>query len=228
MVFAVAILRRMSSLVPTPFLFRYSLPAQQVKGLPKRAKTSLLALPESCSLPDLRQIDDEDHFGDVRVGWNAKGIGVSALVTGRTAPLACDSKRPAESDGLQIWIDTRNTQNIHRASRFCHHFCFLPASKNGKPERPFATQLEIARAREETKLADGKSLSVLVNAKKGGYLLEAWIPAKCLTGFDPEATPRLGFYYYLRDSELGDQFLTVGDEFPFANDPSLWSTLELQ
>ncbi len=218
----------MSSVVPTPFLFRYSLVAKRIPKLPKKAKTSLLDLPQDCSLPNLRAVEDESAFGDVRVGWNENGFGVSVEVARRTAPLACDSRRPAESDGLQVWIDTRNTQNIHRASRFCHHFCFLPARREGKPGKPFATQLEIARSRETVTLADQKALSLNVVAKKSGYLLEAWLPAAVLTGYDPEANPRLGFYYHLRDSELGDQYLTVGDEFPFANDPSLWSTLDLQ
>ena len=60
-----------------------------------------------------------------------------------------------------------------------------------------------------------------------GYLLEAWIGAEALSGFEPESNPRLGFYYCLRDAELGEQFLAVGREFPFAHDPSLWATLEL-
>lgn len=217
----------MTSLVPTPFLFRYSLRAKKVAGLPKRSKTSLLGLSPDCSLPNLREVDGEQNFGDIRLAWNGQGVGISAEVGGRTAPLACDSKRPAESDGLQVWIDTRNTQNIHRSSRFCHHFCFLPARKNGKAEKPFATQLEIARARESGQLADGKTLSVCVKAKKAGYLLEAWIPKSALNGFDPDSSKHVGFYYHLRDSELGEQYLTVDDEFPFANDPSLWSTVEL-
>jgi hypothetical protein len=62
---------------------------------------------------------------------------------------------------------------------------------------------------------------------KGGYLLEAWLPSSVLNGYDPEAQPRLGFYYALRDAELGEQFLSIGADFPFAIDPSLWSTLEL-
>ncbi len=31
----------------------------------------------------------------------------------------------------------------------------------------------------------------------------------------------------MKDAELGEQFLTVGREFPYDHDPSLWSTLEL-
>jgi hypothetical protein len=62
---------------------------------------------------------------------------------------------------------------------------------------------------------------------KGGYRLEAFLPAAVLNGFDPQEHPRLGVYYYIRDQELGDQFLSVGWEFPFGEDPSLWAVLEL-
>ncbi len=60
-----------------------------------------------------------------------------------------------------------------------------------------------------------------------GYVLEAWLSSDQLTGYNPEANPSLGFYYYLRDNELGEQFLTVGQEYPFVHDPSLWTSLEL-
>ncbi len=48
-----------------------------------------------------------------------------------------------------------------------------------------------------------------------------------LHGFDPEQNPRLGFCYAVRDAELGEQVLSVGADFPYAEDPSLWSVLEL-
>jgi hypothetical protein len=48
-----------------------------------------------------------------------------------------------------------------------------------------------------------------------------------LNGFDPEQNPRLGFYYAIRDSELGEQVLSVGSDFPYWEDPSLWSVLQL-
>jgi hypothetical protein len=58
-------------------------------------------------------------------------------------------------------------------------------------------------------------------------LLEAWLPASVLNGFDPAAQPQLGFYYSVVDAELGLQALSVGDDFPYASDPSLWSVLLL-
>ena len=91
-----------------------------------------------------------------------------------------------------------------------------------------AVQAPILRAREEAPRVDTVEIRLACAASKSGYLLEAWLPASVLNGYDPEAQSRLGFYYALHDAELGDQFLSVGPDFPFAVDPSLWSTLELK
>jgi hypothetical protein len=48
-----------------------------------------------------------------------------------------------------------------------------------------------------------------------------------LNGYDPDQNPRLGIYYAVRDAERGEQVLSVGSEFPYCEDPSLWSVLEL-
>jgi hypothetical protein len=238
----------MSTIIPHPLLFRYSIPVRYVARLPKRGK-SLLNLPDDCLLPNFGDLGGEQEFGRLRAAWNENGIGFSVEVCGKQKPVMCDVGRPEESDGLQVWIDTRNTQSIHRASRFCHHFCFLPAARRAgdvsplvttgdvKPALPAGTgaannnaigiQLPIARAREEAPINRPEQIQVAAQVGKDGYRLEAWLAAEQLHGFDPEANPLLGFYYYLRDAELGEQFLSVGREFPFAHDPSLWSTLEL-
>ena len=54
-----------------------------------------------------------------------------------------------------------------------------------------------------------------------------FLPAAVLTGFDPEEHPRWGFTYVVHDRERGNQVLSVGTDFPVAEDPSLWSVLEL-
>jgi hypothetical protein len=59
-------------------------------------------------------------------------------------------------------------------------------------------------------------------------VLEAFIAAAALTGFDPQEHPRLGFNYRIVDRELGEQTLSVGSPMPFQEDPSLWATLELR
>ena len=188
----------------------------------------LLNLPAECRLPAFGELDDVQPFGKLHIGWNEKGVGVSVDVQGKRKRPQCRIEEPTESDGLQLWVDTRNTQSIHRASRFCHHFCVLPAvAGGGSQQQPASVQLPIVRAREDAPLVKSAAIGTSVQMRPDGYQLEIWLPAESLNGFDPEANPSLGFYYLLQDSELGEQFLTVGREFPFAHDPSLWCTLEL-
>ena len=54
------------------------------------------------------------------------------------------------------------------------------------------------------------------------------VPTAALTGYNPADHPKLGFTYYLFDREFGEQTFSVGSQFPFAADPSLWGTLELR
>jgi hypothetical protein len=217
----------MSYVVPPRFLFRYAFPVPRIDRLPKKGKR-LLDLPQRCTLPYLDELDGAPRFAEVRVAWNARGLGLSATVRGKSKPPDGSIEPPAEAAGLQVWVGTRNTQSIHRAGRFCHHFCLLPAGGGRKGDEPVAVPQPIARAREESPLPRPDQIPIAVDRRTDGYRLEAWLPAATLYGYDPDANPRLGFYYCLRDAELGEQFLTVGREFPFAHDPSLWSTLELK
>jgi hypothetical protein len=216
----------MPSLLPHRFLFRYSLSVRYEAKLPGNGK-KLLSLAEAQRLPDFAALDAARSFGDLRMAWNERGLAVSVEVSGKQRPPRCDPRSPDLSDGLQVWIDTRNTQSIHRASRFCHHFCLLPRGAGRDQSEPLGVQLPIARAREPSPLADSNDIHLAATVEKSGYLLEAWLPARVLHGYDPESQPRLGFYYNLRDNELGEQTFGVGSEFPFAYDPSLWGTLEL-
>jgi len=85
----------------------------------------------------------------------------------------------------------------------------------------------INRARENPKSVADSALGIRARVRSGGYALQAYIPAAALTGFDPLEHPRLGFTYAVIDRELGWQTFTMGAEFPFDEDPSLWGSLEL-
>lgn len=222
----------MPGVVPHPFLFRFAIPIRRLEGIPKRGKR-LLDLSSDFQLADLSELQGVRPTGEVRMAWNDEGLGVSLLVRGKRQEPECHSRHPAAADGLQLWLDTRNTQTIHKASRYCHHFCFLPSGGGADGESPLGVQLPIAQAREATPLASKESLSVNAELLSDGYRLEAWLRRDQLQGFDPSADreagspTRLGFFFAIRDCELGDQTLSVDASFPFASDPSLWSTLEL-
>ena len=88
-------------------------------------------------------------------------------------------------------------------------------------------QTKIHRALEDAPHVAPAEVVLRVQPVRGGYRLEAFLPAAALNGYDPEQHPRLGFFYALRDDEHGEQLLSSTAEFPFWEDPSLWGVLEL-
>lgn len=210
-------------LAPT-FLFRFSAPCIYRKSLwSKRGVT----LSDDYRLPSFGELEGRPVFGDLRAAWSEDGLAIALKVEGKKQTPWCRESRLDDSDGLQVFIDTRDTHNIHRASRFCHRFIFLPSGSGKRGEEPVAKLLPINRARENSKPVDDNSLRVRSEKRVNGYVLQAHIPAAALTGFDPADSPRLGFSYAIVDRELGWQVFSVGPEFPFMEDPSLWGTLEL-
>src|SRR5262245_15670108 len=216
----------MSGLLPHRFLFRFALPVRYDRKLPGSGR-KLLGLGPEFALADFSALDKATPFGALRLAWNEKGLAIAVEVRGKKRPPECPRQTPEAGDGLRVFLDTRNTQNIHRASRYCQQFCLFPAGRGSHGADPWAVQVPILRAREEAPQANIAEVDLTASVSKTGYVLETWLPGSVLYGYDPEAQPRLGFYYALHDAELGEQYLSVGPEFPFAVDPSLWSTLEL-
>jgi hypothetical protein len=219
----------MPPIVPNRFLVRVAHQCPFVNDAPRDTDKDdhLVDLPESGRLKNFAELDGLKNFADVRLGWNEFGLAVQAEVKGKGQPPVGDRDRPRACDGLSLWIDTRDARAGHRASRFCHHFLFLAAGGGADHDEPFVAQLKINRAQQDAPLANLADIPFRAHRTKGGYRLEAFLPAAALAGFDPEQHPRLGVYYVVRDQELGDQFLSVNWDFPFSDDPSLWAVLEL-
>ncbi|MDH3718138.1 MAG: hypothetical protein OES79_08450 [Planctomycetota bacterium] len=216
-------------LLATPFFFRFALPCPYREPL---WSGSGVQLDDACRLPTFGQLDsatgdERVEWAELRAAWSENGLAFNLIVSGKKKSPWCRASRIEDSDGFAVWVDTRNTSGIHRANRFCHAFRFLPAGATGRPSQPVAVQLAVERARENPKPVDSEILKVRSDVRQKGYRLEAFVPAAALTGFDPAEQPQLGFTYAAIDRELGEQTLTVGSEFPYQSDPSLWSTLDL-
>jgi hypothetical protein len=214
-------------LIPHRFLFRITYPCRFVKGIPYEKRDRLLDLLEACRLNNFASMDQGRNFADFRLAWNEAGLGVQVEVKGKEQLPQGDAARPRGSDGLTLWLDTRDARGSHRASRYCHQFHLLPTGGGPDRDEPVFLQSKINRALQDATLCSAGSVPFRCGHQKNGYWLEAFLPAAVLHGFDPEQNPRLGFYYAVRDAELGEQFLSVGADFPYWEDPSLWSVLEL-
>jgi len=212
------------SLLPKRFLFHFSAPCHYRERLvtDKGARLS-----ERYRLPSFAELEERANAADLRVAWSEEGIAFSLKVEGKKQVPWCRENRPEDSDGLRIFLDTRDVHNVHRASRFCHQFLFLPSGGGDQSDDPIAQAVPIARAREYSRPIEAGQLHVRSEKRINGYVLDAMIAAEALTGFDPEEHPRLGFTFALIDRELGEQTFSVGSPMPYQSDPSLWATLEL-
>jgi hypothetical protein len=213
-------------LIPNTFLFRVAHPCRYVPDIPDDSD-DLLELPESCRVGNFADMDDRRNFADVRLAWNEGGLTLLVTVRGKDRPPAGDAARPRHSDGVSLWVDTRDARASHRASRYCHQFHFLPAGGGADRDEPVFGQAKINRALADAPHAPAGAVPFRVRLRASGYRLAAWLPAGVVHGFDPEQNPRMGFFYAVRDAELGEQTLGVGSDFPYAEDPSLWGVLEL-
>ena len=213
-------------LIAPPFLFRFRIPCGSIAK--SWSKQDGIALTPRFKVPSFQsELGGQPSFADFRVAWSGEGLFFNLQVRGKKQAPWCRESRLEESDGLTLWIDTRDTHNVHRASRFCHQFVFLPQGEGAQHANPVAELLNINRAKDNPKQPARGALQVRSEKRVDGYLMHGHVPANAITGYDPNEHSKLGFYYAVTDRELGWQTLSLGSEYPFQTDPSLWGTLDL-
>jgi hypothetical protein len=218
-----------NTLLAPRFLFRFAMPLLR-RGVIWKAGG--VELEESHRLLNLAELDTgtadrEPSFADVRMAWSPDGLVLNVRVDGKKQAPWCREGRLEDSDGLQVWIDTRATLNIHRASRYCHRYAFLPAGAGRDQKEPLADQLLINRARENARPIRPRELQVASKLTKTGYWLAALVPGVALGGWDPQQHRQIGFTYAVFDRELGRQTFATGSAFPFEEDPTCWAVVDL-
>jgi hypothetical protein len=214
-----------TTLIPPRFLFRFAVEVHRCDALWSPKAGALLD--ERYRLPDLAQLDGERPLAEVRMAWSPTGLAWWVRVEGKQQLPWCRDSRLEDSDGLQVWVDTRATNQVHRASRFCHRYAFLPRGGGRTAEEPVADQMLINRARENARPVRARELQVHSTVKQNWYEMSAYAPVDALTGFDPDHQPRLGFTYALLDRERGLQTFSLGPGFPYEEDPSCWAEVAL-
>lgn len=224
-----------TDLIPQEFWFRLAIdcPEMNVGKTQKQKPTAgtraaAIQLPATSILPNFQALGGRESWFEVRAGWEPGGLALAFEIFGKTRPIQSDPYAIGGRDEIEIWIDTRDTREIHRASRFCRRFLVtFPESEKSGPLKADVAALKIARAQTDAPpLKPGLIDARAETTPDGdGYRLTLFFPAEALHGFDPETNRRLGFAYRIGDPERGDSFLTLGREFPIGEDPSLWATL---
>ena len=207
-------------LVDPAFLFRFEF---ELKHDPCRWTAKGVTLSDEHRLPSFAPVGDRRADADLRAAWCDDGLAINAAVGGKRQAFWCRDSRVEDSDALQIWMDTRCSPGIHRASQYCHHFALMPSGGGPRRDEPAAVWLPIHRARANPKPVDLTKIKIFALPKHDGYTLSAFLPASQLTGYDPTNQPRVAMFVAVVDRELGTQTLSVDPKFPYAEDPTLWA-----
>src|SRR5258708_7957196 len=191
-------------LIPHRFLFRLALPCRHVADIPHEGE-DLFDLPEECRLDNFADMDDRKNFADVRLAWNERGLALQVDVRGKDQPVTGDVARPRQSDGVSLWVDTRDARTSHRASRHCHLFHFLPTGGGEDRDQPAFAQTKINRAAQDAPEAPASAVPFHFHLPASGYRLTAFLTAAALPGFDPDQQPHQGIFYARHHAELGER-----------------------
>lgn len=216
----------MTGLVPNRLLADFEFPLRY-RDVPPSGTIAPEDWEEVYRLPDLCLLDGQQPFAPVYAAWNDDGLYLAATVRGKRRSLDCNPRVFWKSDHLRVCTDMRDARNVKRATRFCQQFYLLPTGGGPGGKDPVGGSHKLQRAREDAPLAPEGSIRVTARLTADGYRIGAHLPAQVLAGFDPVENPRIGFYYILEDRELGQQWLTVGDELYWYVDPSTWATAVL-
>jgi hypothetical protein len=173
-------------------------------------------------LPSLSDLCDETSFAKVALGWNYEGMEIFVSIT---QPFrSVNYPNITSGDSLELFFDTRDVKTSGFATKFCHHFFFLPESFEGIS----AGELTRFRTEDVHELCQSSLLKVKTDIKKSEYSMNISIPAICLFGYDPEQFDRLGFAYRLnRAGGHPQHFCVTSNDYAIEQHPSLWSSVRL-
>ncbi len=191
----------------------------------------LLKLGPAHDWPSFTPLSGQIPYAAIRGAWNPAGLGLSVTVA---APPTHASRRrrmgePVVLPGVQVWVDTRNSRDSHRGTRYCHQFsAWLSSADRGRFKVDVSQEI-INRALEQAPRAPKNAIvsRAVALGEDGGWHCELFFQAEALNGYDPSINRALGVLVEVSDPHWGDQHLALGREFPIAEDPSLWAILDL-
>lgn len=233
--------------IPSQFLFRFRFTCRSYDA----ALTSRLeaeALGEEYRLPiwtrfphrNVRGREVNEGVGrspknqelfDFRCGWSKEGLLFTVVVSEKKEKEEGFWTRSTlhSADVLRVCIDTRDLRDCQRGTRFCHKFAFYPfVGESLEVAKPMAQWLPISRAQEIPNAVDVDLFKVASERRDDGYAMSAFLPTSTLTGYDPNVFDRFGLHYAVADSQHGLFTLQHGFPFPFEDNPSMWSSIQME
>ncbi len=208
------------------WLFDLGFPIHQLNRAIAHPERLDWRLNDEYMLPALSSLNGGKQFAEMSIAWNKDGLFFHSILkapTGKAASVAAGSLS-SKSLLLSVYIDTRWSPGVHRATSFCHRFDFFlnrPTSSN-PVARGHGELNPIQRARAAPAAIHPTDISVATFFLPDGYEIKAYLQADTLTGFSPEEFQEIGIFYTINDAVLGNQIMARTLQSPYFEDPSVW------
>lgn len=211
--------------LPARQLFRFTVCCRRKSPL---WTSSGARLDESYRLPDLPSLDHSPSGLDVRAAWSEEGLAF-AFELRRERGGVPSPARSGSSDGpsVQLYIDTRDVRNVHRAGQFCHRYDFRMRRVASGRLAPTASWVPVPNAKAMPHAVPPDALEAVAKPLDDGWSLEVFVSRSALTGYEPQEFSRIGLQYVVYDPDVGTRVFSSGEPLPYASDPSLWAAVDL-
>lgn len=164
------------------------------------------------------------------LAWNERGLFIAFEVPDAEIEAAPATGRWWTRDCVEFWIATRPVppdQVIYNA--YCHQFFFVPVSM---PDRDGQSGTFGQWHREGDALTQHRiphpQIKFAARVLADRYVVEAFIPAEALHGFDTASSPTLAFNLHVRDFQAAtDAYWSAGKEQNTQLRPNTWGVLRL-
>ncbi|GAB4126993.1 hypothetical protein [Thermopirellula anaerolimosa] len=210
--------------LPARQLFRFTVLCRRKSPL---WSSSGAQLDESYRLPDLPSFDHGRSGLDVRAAWSEEGLAFVFELRRSEATRSAPASGASDGPRVQIYIDTRDVRNVHRAGRFCHRFDFRMRRVASGRLVPTAAWMPVPNAKALPGAVPADALEAIAKPLEDGWSLEAFVSRSALTGYDPNEFSRIGLQYVVYDPSLGTRVFSSGNPLPYDSDPSLWAAADL-
>jgi hypothetical protein len=208
--------------VPFDAFLEVGLRLPRLPALPP-ARTLGADWPAASRLPDLTGLHGGAAFARAFAGWHPQGLALRFDVDSGQPPWA-RRDTPYRSDGVHIWIDTRDSREARKLTPYCHHALVTVDAHDG----PAVAVFERAAGQRWAAAPEAPpQIATALLPSDAGYRLQVVLPAGILHGYAPREAPALGLAYRVRVPRGPTQDLAFGDAFPLWRNPSLWRSARL-
>ena len=180
--------------------------------------------------PPLETISEQPKNCEYRFAWHERGLMVEVDVHLPNRVKSDDAKsNSAVSMGvpstLALYIDTRSSPGVHRASNYCHRFVFAsPKPTSSKPVLQVdGESLKIPRAKDSPPPIRKEDLPAQVSRiSDSSYGWRVFLKSPILHGYDPLEFPEIGLFAEIGDCNFRGSRMLRSAIVPAHEDPSTW------